>query len=335
MKDILIDNLGRRIEYLRISLTHKCNFDCIYCSTTHRSDLNIEELLTFEEIVRIIQILSSRGVKKVRFTGGEPLLRKGIEELIRLVKNETEVEEIHLTTNGYFLSRMAKGLKRAGLDRINISIDSIDRETFARITRSDSLHIVLEGLKSAIEEGFSPIKINTVLLRGFNDSRIVEFIEFFLKYDSPLMIRFIEYMTFEGSDRSLSFFDTSSVFSLLSRRFLLKPEKKMPLSGPAIYYRIVDTPHMVGFISPNTRHFCSECNRIRISPEGEVRGCLRFRGNISIRSYLRSGKSNEEISEILANVIMNRPSILKEGDFINSDDSNLPIYEGEMRSIGG
>ncbi|WP_418791668.1 GTP 3',8-cyclase MoaA [Phosphitispora sp. TUW77] len=301
------DVFQRNINYLRISVTDRCNLRCVYCMPEEGVNLiEHKEILSHEEIIKVIKSAVMVGIRKIRFTGGEPLLRKGITSLIAGVNEIPEIDDIALTTNGILLPKMVLELKEAGLKRINISLDTLVPEKFYRITRGGSLAKVWLGIESALDAGFEPVKINTVVIRGFNDDEVYDFAELAAKM--PLNVRFIELMPIGVSDLMdwTGFVATAELLERLLARYNLVPEK-VAGNGPAKSYRIPDAPGTIGFISPISNHFCALCNRLRLTSEGQLRPCLQSPLEIDLKTPLRSGATPEELAEVIRFAINSKP----------------------------
>lgn len=324
------DMFQRNINYLRVSVTDKCNLRCIYCMPEEGVELRPHgDILSLEEIYKIIQSAVLMGIRKVRFTGGEPLVRKGIISLIKMVNEIPEIDDIALTTNGILLPEMAAELKKAGLKRVNISLDTLSPEKFARITRVGRLSKVWLGLEAAREAGFDPVKINTVIIRGFNDDELKDFVE--LTKEAPLHIRFIELMPIGASKYCAqeSYVSTQELIDRISRDFNILPEKEVPGSGPAKYYRIPGALGTIGFISPISNHFCGNCNRLRLTAEGQLRPCLQSPKEIDLKTPLRRGASPMELANIFRMAVNSKPE---------KHDMEQSGWEGNTRfmtQIGG
>jgi cyclic pyranopterin phosphate synthase len=291
---VLVDPRGRRIDYLRISITDRCNFRCIYCQSKGPFKfLPHEEILTFEEIESIVRVGVKLGVKVVRLTGGEPLLRKGIVELVARLAKVPGLEDLSLTTNGYFLSELVKPLKEAGLKRINLSLDTLSEEKFSELTGGFSLKKVMEGLYLSLSEGFTAVKINSVIIRDFNDEECEELAK--LSIELPVEVRFIEFMPVGKN----SLWDESRVVPIseikerVERLGKLWPAEKVG-KGPAAVFRFEVAKGKVGFISPLSSHFCGSCNRLRITADGRLRPCLFSDEEINLKDYLRGKKGSLE-----------------------------------------
>jgi len=297
---MLTDASQRKIEYLRLSLTDLCNIRCQYCLPPEGiAEIHQTDVLSFNEIERMVRILAKLGVRRVRLTGGEPLIRQNISTLVRRLKAIEGLEEVLLTTNGIFLAPIARSLREAGLSQINIHLDTLNPETFRLITRLGDIHHVFEGISAARREGFTPIKLNAVVQRGINDDEAVDLVEYAARHD--LTLRFIEMMPI-GPGRGMPhlFVPRDEVLERLSDRFTLLPSPERPGMGPANYYRVKELGTLVGFIAPVSHPFCDECNRIRISSDGRFQDCLAYDGTFSFRDLLRDPNvsDNDLVAEV-------------------------------------
>ncbi len=304
----LRDGYKRKIDYMRISITDRCNLRCIYCMPSGLpKPIEHKEILKYEEIVRIVIVAASLGVKKVRLTGGEPLIRKGIVNLIRMLKDIDKIEELSLTTNGIFLAAYAEELADAGLDRVNVSLDSLNPERYKNITGGGNLEDVLKGIEAAEKQGFTPIKINMVPVRGINEDEIINFAS--LTFKSPYHIRFIEFMPFGSRElwTPEKFISADEIKSFVEKAGNLYPEK-IRKSGPARNYRLEGASGIVGFISPLSNHFCNECNRLRLTADGKLRPCLFSETEIDLKPALRSRASSDtEIERLIGIAVQIKP----------------------------
>ena len=333
----LIDNLGREISYFRVSITDRCNYRCIYCKPEEQFEfIPHEEILRYEEIVEIIEEAVNLGVTKVRITGGEPLARKGVVDFIKKLRKIKKLEDISLTTNGFFLSEYAEKLKDAGLNRVNISLDSLQEEKYKRITRGGSLEKALKGIDSALKAGLLPIKINTVLIRGINDDEVEDFVR--LTLGRPLNIRFIEFML-SGEELKDNYRDKFiSVLEIkesLAEKYSFRPIDTNSGNGPAKYYQIKGGQGTIGFITALSQHFCKTCNRIRLTSEGKLRPCLFSNMEVDIKQAIRNAKTDDKIirGKIIRNNIGEAISIKPEGHKLNEKFSNRDSFK--MSKIGG
>jgi len=299
--EVLKDKYGRVHDYLRLSVTDKCNFRCFYChpETSKECNTGKSSMLSFEELLRIIIIYSEQfGFKKFRFTGGEPLVRKGFVDFLSEV-NELKKQynfEVGLTTNGFQLSENLEKLKLAGVDRINISLDTLRRDRFKEITRIDVFDRVYKAINDTIEIGFSPLKINTVLMKGVNDDEIIDFVEF--AKEKSINIRFIEYMPFADNNWNIEeFLSYRDILNIVEERFKLIPLNNNG-NSVAKDFAISGSKGIVSFISSISEHFCGHCNRLRISSNGEFRLCLFAddEKTLNFKYLFRNNISNEEIA---------------------------------------
>jgi cyclic pyranopterin phosphate synthase len=295
----LKDNYQRTIDYLRVSITDRCNLRCIYCMPSGGLiPIEHKEILRYEEIIRIIRIATGIGLRKIRITGGEPLVRRNVVYLIASIKNIPGIEDLSLTTNGILLSRYAEELKSAGLDRVNVSLDTLKSARYREITRCGDLSFVLKGIEAIEKVGLNPIKINMVPIRGVNSDEIEEFARLTLK--AAYQVRFIEYMPFgsEGMWSPEKFISTEEIKSIVEGIGTITPAK-LRKSGPARYFRFENAPGVIGFISPISNHFCNECNRLRLTADGKLRPCLFSETEIDLKPALRSGASDDEIRRLI------------------------------------
>ena len=318
MKDLY----GRNINYLRISLTDLCNLRCMYCMPINGvKKIHHEEILSLEEIEEIAKAFIDLGVTKIRLTGGEPLIRKNILKLVENIANQNKVKDFAMTTNGLHLKKYAKDLKEAGLNRVNISLDTLNESKYKSITRGGSLKSVLDGIKEANKVGLTPIKINTVLIGGFNVNEIEDFVNL-TKYEN-MDIRFIELMPIgEAKDWSLDKFVSNN--KVLQSVRALEPINSEDKSSPANYYRLPDGIGRVGLINPITCKFCQNCNRVRLTSSGKMKMCLHSDEEIDLKKALRN---KEDIKNIILNAVKNKPEKhrLEEGIYIHRN----------MNAIGG
>lgn len=331
------DHLGRTIEYLRISLTDRCNYRCIYCMPEEGVvSLPHEQILRIEEIAHLVRIAAELGIKSVRLTGGEPLVRKGVVDLVRDVANTPGIENVSLTTNGVLLPKMASDLKRAGLSRVNISLDTLDEDQFAYITRRGRLHETLDGIEAALEAGFDPVKINAVTVRSLNQ----DYLAFArLSMDRPLHVRFIEYMPVGdsagvagcgwGPDDVVPNEEVLGTINAQAREAglpeLVPAGGDSPLGwGPARYWEFPGAKGTVGFISAMSNHFCSQCNRVRLTADGKLRPCLFSDTELDVRDALRRG-DDEGVRAAFAEALRIKPD----------EHHNKVGTERNMSQIGG
>ena len=284
----LIDRFGRRHNQLRLSVTDRCNLRCTYCMGENGVPwLEPGRILRYEEILAVVRIAAELGMSRVRLTGGEPLVRKDLAWLVRELRRIPGIEDLSLTTNGILLGEQADELRRAGLDRVNISLDSLNPETYGAVTRGGQLARVLDGIETALAVGFWPVKINVVLMKGVNDGDIPEFLR--LAFSRPLHLRFIECMPIgrTGLDHGNRYLTVRSVLeTAASLGFALTPCDPPSGSGPAETYAMRNGEGTIGLIHPISRHFCSACNRLRLTADGYLKPCLYWQEELSVRPVL-------------------------------------------------
>lgn len=300
----------RAVSYLRLSVTDRCNLRCIYCMPA--SGIRIlpqSDILTYDELFEIISTVAGPlGLRGIRITGGEPLVRGGIIDLVGNLSRLEEIEDLSMTTNALLLADMAGPLRRAGLHRVNISLDTIRPERYSRICRGGSLEKVMAGIEAAEREGLSPIKLNQVVIPGENEDEVQEMAR--LTIDRPLHVRYIEFMPVGNSDlqRRRKFISSASLRERLGEHFALAPAEGPPGLGPARYYRIQGAKGTIGFISPLSQHFCSSCNRIRLTADGWVRTCLLSdRVGVDIKTTFRAGGRGEVLVNLFREAIRRKP----------------------------
>jgi cyclic pyranopterin phosphate synthase len=288
----LIDQFGRAVDYIRLSITDRCDFRCEYCMAEDMTFLPREQVLSLEECARLVKIFVNLGVTKVRITGGEPLVRKNAMWLFEEVGKLDGLKELVLTTNGSQLAQHAAALKKAGVKRINISIDSLKPERFKKITRTGRLEQVLDGLQASIHERFEGIKINAVLMRGTNDDEAIDLVQFAINHN--IDISFIEEMPLGDvtHNRENTFVNNLDTLKLLQSQFNLLPSTETT-GGPARYWRVADTRSKIGFISPHSHNFCEACNRVRISCQGELFLCLGQDDKVELMPLLRANPNDD------------------------------------------
>jgi len=294
----LLDNFRRHHSYLRISITDRCNLRCRYCMPPEGIELGPKSsLLSFDEILTLASQFVDLGVQKIRVTGGEPLVRKGVENLCSQLAAIPGLETIALSTNGVLLPEKAKALKAAGVKHVNISLDTLKPERFERIALRDLFDETLRGIDAALNAGFASVKINTVVMRGFNDDELPDFVEF--AKSRSLHVRFIEYMPFLGNGwNEVQMMPYSEMRTTLEQQFQLLPiEAAENNPGPAKEFQVAGSNAVVGFITTMTEHFCDSCNRIRLTADGKLRNCLFARDEVDLRRLLRSGARTEVIED--------------------------------------
>ncbi len=331
------DRFGHRISYLRVSITDRCNERCTYCMPQELQEwLPREGILTFEETLRLIRIATELGVSKIRITGGEPLTRRGVVDLIRQLPKIPGLNDIGLSTNGTLLARpvepnltMAAALRAAGVRSVNISLDTLDRDVYSQITGRDLHGQVLDGIEAAIAAGFEQIKLNAVLMRGRNEDQLIPLIEFSAARN--LILRFIEMMPVSTSEvlDEKNFISIGEAKRAFEARFgSLIPEPQFHTNGPATYYQIPGRQQRVGFIGAMTNlHFCESCNKLRLTCDGKLRPCLGSYLEFDIMRPLRAGASDEELRKFFLDVVDRKP---EQHDFRNNYQPNR-----KMIAIGG
>ena len=325
----LVDREKRHLNYLRISITDRCNLRCLYCVPEGRiPKLDHEDILSYEEILRLVKIGTRLGIRKVRITGGEPLVRKGVIDFLGRLTRIRELEDVSLTTNGVLLASNAQRIFDAGIRRINISLDSLNREKYAQITGYDQFERVWTGIERARKIGFNPIKINVVAMRGINDEEIIDFGR--LSLDLPFHIRFIEYMPI-GNSRTSSRDQilTPEIQEKISTIDELVPVNNGHNDGPARRYRIANAQGEVGFISALSHHFCNRCNRLRLTADGKLRACLLSDYHEPFKDVLRNGGSDEQLAEIFRTAVRQKAAkhqLCPHGE---------TTVNGQMQGIGG
>jgi len=328
---LLRDSFGRTINNLRISVTDRCNFRCRYCMPEQGMTwLSKKQLLSYEELARLARVFVSLGVKKIRLTGGEPLMRKDLHTLVGEIASIPGIEDIALTTNGYFLLEQAESLLRAGLRRINVSLDSLDASVFNEVTRRDYYDRVWRGIEAAEQAGANPIKLNVVLLRGINDQEIGNFAR--LAQSKPYIVRFIEFMPI-GSDDGWSAEKVVPTKEVIGRIEKELGTRLIPVemhgAQPADRYQPEDGGGEFGFISSVSEPFCDHCNRVRITSDGKLRACLFALEETDLKTLLRSGAAGEAIAENIWETVWKK----QEGHLINQPGFVRPVRT--MSQIGG
>jgi len=333
----LTDQFSRTISYLRLSLTDQCNLRCRYCTPRGEFDkLASDELLSYEELFRVVHLAVGMGIRKLRLTGGEPLVRRHVLNFIQRLGKISGLDDIRLTTNGVMLEQMGAELLAAGIRTINVSLDTMRPELFAEITGKDFFHQVWNGIQHALALGFSPVKINVVAMRGVNDAEFIDFARLTLDY--PIQVRFIEFMPIGehstwGKDRFIS---AEEIMELLSPLGELVELPRRHLDGPARIYKLADaSPDMgrIGFISPISHHFCDQCNRLRLTSEGRLRACLLSDVETDLKAVLRKGASDDEVCQTIRDTIAAKPKghVLQD----RLSEGATSGCHGRMSRIGG
>jgi len=321
-----IDSFGRNINYLRISVTDRCNLRCIYCMPPEGvPQMSHNEILSYEEIRAVVRAAAELGINKIRLTGGEPLVRVELPNLVRMLSQIEGIEELSLTTNGIFLKKYVLELKHAGLSRVNVSLDTLKADKFRYITRMGKLETVLEGIEAAKEAGFEPVKINTVVMRGINDDEILDFAK--MTYEDGWHVRFIELMPFKGVAEFVPSVELQQHVSLLGK---LEPCASTTGNGPATYYHLAGAEGTIGFIAPHTdSSFCSRCNRMRLTPDGKLCPCLLGEDEIDLKIPLRNNTSMDELKRLILKAVTSKP------EHHNLEGGNIRSVKRKMSQIGG
>ncbi len=318
----LVDKFGRTVDYIRLSVTDRCDFRCVYCMTEDMTFLPRSQILSLEEIYLVAKAFIELGVKKIRLTGGEPMVRSDVMSLIRKLGALPGLEELNLTTNGAQLDKYAPALKAAGVNRINISIDSLDTERFKRISRVGNLEKVLKGIDAARSAGFDRIRLNSVIMRGYNEDEVIPLTEYAL--DRNIDIAFIEEMPLgEASDHDREDTTCSNewVRNIIQEKYeLLNSTAKT--AGPSRYVQVVGKNNRIGFISPVTHNFCEECNRVRVTVEGRLLLCLGNEHSIDLRAILRDESAN---FDDLKQAIVASMEIKPERHYFYDTDHEQPV----------
>ena len=326
----LIDGMGRTIVNLRISVTDRCNFRCTYCMPADNVEfMDRSNLLSFEEIQRVAQIVSRMGINRLRLTGGEPLMRKNLPVLIKMLNEVDGIDDIAMTTNAYFLKDQAQSLKDAGLKRLNVSLDALDPEKFRDVNRRDCLQSVLDGLDTARKVGFKSIKINAVAVRNFSETEIMSLIE--MGRSDGFEIRFIEFMPLDSDkvwERDKVLFG-HEIVNMIKENYELVPIDNSLEIGPASEYNFADGKGKIGIITAVSNPFCDHCNRIRMTADGKLRTCLFSTKETNLKELIRSGATDETIIKTLKQAVL----VKEPGHKINLDDFERPTRA--MHAIGG
>lgn len=327
----LVDPFGRVHTYVRVSVTDRCNFRCTYCMPADGLDwMPRDQVLTFEEITRIVRVLAGMGVSKVRLTGGEPTVRNGLPELVAMLAAVPGITDLAMTTNAHRLEAQAHALAEAGLKRVNVSIDAVDPAIFAAITRGGDVVRVLRGIDAALDAGLLPVKLNCVVMNGVNDGEVEPLIARFA--DRPdVRIRFIEYMPFDRVGQQKHHLPARVLRERLSARWTLEPLGRPSHGGPAMEWRIAETGQVIGFVSPITEHFCDACNRIRLQADGHLRTCLSREAAPSLRDALRAGLDDGGLARLLRDRVWAKVP----GHEADVDGEGFKAFEGDMTSVGG
>ena len=321
-----LDSFGRNINYLRISVTDRCNLRCSYCMPPEGvPQISHSEILSYEEIRAVVRAAVELGINRIRLTGGEPLVRAELPKLVRMLSQIEGITELSLTTNGTFLKKYALKLKQAGLARVNVSLDTFEADKFRYITRLGKLQDVLEGIKAAKKAGFDPVKINTVIMWGINDDEILDFAR--MTNEDGWHVRFIELMPFKGVAEFVPSIELRQHIGVLGK---LEPCTSITGNGPAMYYSLAGTRGTIGFIAPLTEpSFCSRCNRMRLTPDGKLRPCLLGEDEIDLKTPLRNNASIDELKSLILKAVASKP----EHHYLGG--GNVRLVQRKMSQIGG
>ncbi|MBC1530828.1 GTP 3',8-cyclase MoaA [Listeria booriae] len=331
---LLTDRFGRVHDYIRISVTDRCNLRCVYCMPEEgMTFLPHEEVLSKDEIIDFMKIMVGYGIKKVRITGGEPLLRTDIVGIIAGLSAIPEIEDIAVTTNAMYLVKKAEALKEAGLTRVNISLDSLQEDRFKTITRGGRLQKVLDGIAKAEEVGFFPIKLNVVLIKGQNDDEILDFLEF--TRDKDINIRFIEYMPIghAGDSWKKQYLSLQTIFDACDEAgFAYQPVDSIRGNGPSENFRLEGAKGTFGLIHPVSSHFCASCNRLRLTADGYIKACLYWDEEMNIRPLI---KDPEKLMELVQQSIDNKPESHEMAIALQDEMQSHKPTTRRMSQIGG
>ena len=328
----LIDRFGRKVTYVRMSITDRCDFRCVYCMDEEMTFMPRQQLLTLEEIVVLLRAFCELGVEKVRITGGEPLVRRNVGWLLNQIgqlKKSTALEELTITTNGSQLAKISDEMVEAGVDRINISLDSLNVDRFRELTRTGDLNVVLAGIQAAKQAGFKRIKLNAVIMKGRNDDEIIDLAQFAI--DNDLDISYIEEMPLGqvSHDRHESYMASDEILDKLRQAFDLQPSV-VNTGGPSRYYQIAGSNSKIGFISPHSHNFCDSCNRVRVTTEGRLLLCLGQEHSVDLREIIRDYPDD---SERLKQAIIDSMKIKPEGHEFAIEEQ--PVIFRHMSVTGG
>jgi cyclic pyranopterin phosphate synthase len=302
------DSFQRPINYLRISVTDRCNLRCIYCMPEEGvTTMSHNDILSYEEIYRVVEAAAEMGIDRVRLTGGEPLVRAGVPALVKLIAGVESIHDIALTTNGILLSKYASELKEAGLNRVNISLDTLNPDRFRQITRCGELKDTLEGIEAAYKVGLDPVKINMVVMSNVNDDEIIDFAR--KTVTDGWHVRFIEHMpVLDDEYLTPRLVSVSEMREKIESLGTLEPTQHKAGNGPAKYFRLPGASGTIGFITPVTEHFCYQCNRLRLTADGKLRPCLLSEEEIDVKEALRRGATVAEIKALIEQTVACKPA---------------------------
>ena len=331
MTNSLVDRFGRQVTYVRLSATDRCDLRCVYCMSDDMQFLPRAQLLTLEEMSRIGKAFVDLGVNKIRITGGEPLTRQNIVSVFNSLGGLDGLDDLTITTNGTLLEKYAQALKDAGVTRINVSLDTLKSDRFKKITRNGKLEKTLKGIDTALKVGFQKIKLNTVIMKNYNDDEILDLIHYVRQHSMD--ISFIEEMPMgimaDDSDRVATYYSSDQILKDLKQHYEMIGSAEKT-GGPAKYYRFNDSDSRVGFISPHSHNFCDDCNRVRVTAEGKLLLCLGQEHSIDLRRIVRAHPSDDEI---LRQAIIDSMQLKPQGHDFNLNEQ--PIIMRHMSATGG
>ncbi|GIP44419.1 GTP 3',8-cyclase [Paenibacillus sp. J45TS6] len=331
----LVDSFGRKHEYLRISVTDRCNLRCVYCMPEEGMEFEpSDKILTYDEIADVVRVVAGMGISKIRLTGGEPLVRKELEKLVDMISHIPGIEDIALTTNGIFLGPRAAKLKEAGLTRVNISLDSLRPDRFKMITRGGNVQKVLNSIDTCLKVGLTPIKLNVLLMKGINDDEIADFIS--LTKDRDIHVRFIEYMPIGHSDEQWKnlYLPLSTVKEVCTQQeWDYESVDNVKGNGPAQNYRLKDAVGSFGLIHPVSEHFCQSCNRLRLTADGYIKPCLAWTEQFQVRNVIGD---DEALRQMFLEAIGTKPEHHEMYKFLQGgqETTHTPTHR-RMSQIGG
>jgi cyclic pyranopterin phosphate synthase len=316
---------------VRVSVTDRCNYRCTYCMPAEGLKwLERKDILSFEEIERLVRALARMGVHRVRLTGGEPTIRRDLVRLIGALASIDGIDDLSMTTNGHVFAKRAEAFAAAGLTRVNVSLDTLDPGRFASLTRGGDVSRVLRSIAAARRWGLTPVKINCVVVSGENDSDVAAMVEYFTPHAHDTVLRFIEYMPWDATGRLRRHVPASELRARLAKRWTLLPEGPAHSGGPSSLWRIAETGMQIGFISPMTEHFCQTCNRLRIQADGYLRTCLSRDGTPSLRDVLRAGATDVQLEQELRSRVWGKVA----GHQAHVEEG-FRAFEGAMTLVGG
>jgi cyclic pyranopterin phosphate synthase len=305
---MLVDGKGRVVRKLRVSVTDRCNFSCLFCmpEKSRLHWIEQQDIISFEEITRLARLLVTLGIESIRVTGGEPLLRKGVESLVGMLSSIDGIKTVDMTTNGWFLEEKAHSLKKAGLRGVTVSLHSLREERFARISGVNALQRVLRGIEAAITAGLDPVKINSVAIRGYNDDEILELVDY--AHSRGLSIRFIEFMPLDGLGiwRPEMVMSGREIIEKVSEKFSVRPFGRAAGSTASLW-SLGDGPGDIGLITPMSEPFCDDCDRIRLTADGKLLSCLFDTEFHDLRSVMRAGATDEELAAMIVRAVRRKP----------------------------